>query len=149
MDTLVTSEATTAPTTRAARRHALVVGVPVTALAVAGTLWAVLKGGTTGNDQLGSLPYVAAVALIAGAVLFAWLVPARIAARGTGLPLAIVSVPLLVAFWSALPLLLAVAAILVGTAHRAYGGAQRGRALVAVILGATVVVFTVVAILVG
>jgi high-affinity Fe2+/Pb2+ permease len=45
---------------------------------------------------------VAAVAVIVGVVLFAWLVPNRVAARSTGLTLAIISVPLLYAFWSAL-----------------------------------------------
>jgi hypothetical protein len=146
MDSTLTT--TPAPVTTS-RRRAYVVGGLTTAVAVGGTLWAVLKAGTTGNSDLSSLAYVAAAALIVGVVLFVWLVPARITAGGSGLPFALVSVPLIYAFWSGLPLLVGVAAIQVATAHRSSGGAKRGRALAAIIIGAVTAILTIAGILVG
>jgi hypothetical protein len=108
-----------------------------------------LKAAHPEASQLNSLPYVAGAALIVGAVVFAWLVPARIAASGSGLPFAIVSVPLMAAFWSALPLLVGVAAILVVTAHRAAGGTRRGRALAAIIIACVTGGLTIMAVLAG
>ncbi len=104
---------------------------------------------TSDKSQLDSLAYVAGAALIVGIVLFAWLVPARIASRGTGLPFALVSIPLLYAFWSGIPILVGVAAILIGTAHRAAGAPKRGRALAAILVGALVALLTLTARLFG
>jgi hypothetical protein len=131
------------------RRRAYLIGAAATAVAVGGTLWAVLKGGSSDQSQLDSLAYVAGAALIVGIVLFSWLVPARIAARGTGLPFALVSIPLLYAFWSGIPILVGVAAILIGAAHRASGAPKRGRALAAMLVGAAVALLTLAAILFG
>lgn len=147
--TMTAAAPSSAPDTAAARRRSLLVGTAATAIAIGGAAWAVLKAAHPEASQLNSLPYVAGAALIVGAVLFAWLVPARIAASGSGLPFAIVSVPLMAAFWSALPLLVGVAAILVGTAHRAAGGTKRGRALAAIIIACVTGGLTIVAILVG
>ncbi len=137
------------PVSSAIRRRSLGVGAAATTVAAAGVLWAVLKDPTADSSRTTSLPYVVAVAVIAGGLLFAWLVPARIAANGTGLPLAIASVPLLYAVWSGLPFLLAVAAALLATAHRAAGGTKQGRALAAIIISGPVVVLTVMGILLG
>ena len=131
------------------RRRTYLIGAAATAVAVGGTLWAVLKGGSSDKSQLDSLAYVAGAALIVGIVLFSWLVPARIAARGTGLPFALVSIPLLYAFWSGIPILVGVAAILIGTAHRASGAPKAGRALAAMLVGAAVALLTLAAILFG
>jgi hypothetical protein len=109
----------------------------------------VLKGGTSDQSQLDSLVYVAAAALVVGIVLFSWLVPARIANRGTGLPFAIVSIPLLYAFWSGIPILVGVAAVLIGAAYRASGAPKRGRALAAIVVGAVVALLTLAAMLFG
>jgi hypothetical protein len=109
----------------------------------------VLKSGTSDSSETSSLPYVAGAAFIVGVVLFAWLVPARIAALGPGLSFAIVSVPLVAVFWSALSLLVAAAGILVALAHRAGGGPKSGRALAAIIVSSIVAVATVAAILLG
>ena len=98
---------------------------------------------------LHGLIYVVAVTVIAGILIFAWLVPARIAAGGTGLPLAILSVPLLYAFWSGLPLLVAAAAIVLAVAHRAGDAPHRGRALAAILIAAAVIALTIFAVLVG
>ena len=150
MDTTMTAAALSSPPdASAARRRSLVFGAIATAIAIGGALWAVLKVAHPEASQLNSLPYVAGAAVIVGVMLFAWLVPARTAAGGSGLPFAIVSIPLMVAFWSALPLLVAVAAILVGTAHRASGGTKRGRALAAIIIGCVTGGLTIVAVLVG
>ena len=76
-------------------------GAGAIGVAVAAALWAALKPQGNGSDVHG-LVYVVAVTVIAGILIFAWLVPARIG-RGTGLPLAVLSVPLLLyAFWSGL-----------------------------------------------
>ncbi len=131
-----------------ARRRALRAGAAATAVAVAAALWAALKPQGSGSDLHG-LIYVVAVTVIAGILIFAWLVPARIAAGGTGLPLAILSVPLLYAFWSGLPLLVAAAAIVLAVAHRAGDGAHRGRALAAILIAAAVIALTIFAVLVG
>ena len=88
-------------------------------------------------------------ALIVGVVLFAWLVPSRIASGGTGLPFALVSIPLLYAFWSGIPILVGVAAILIGVAHRGSGAPKRGRALTAIVIGAVIALLNTAAILVG
>ena len=131
------------------RRRAYGVGAAVTAVAVGGTLWAVLKGGSADQSQLDSLGYVAGACLIVGAALYGWLVPSRIEAGGTGLPFAMVSIPLLYAFWSGIPLLVGAAAILVGTAHRGAAGPKRGRALAAILIGALVALLNLAAILIG
>ena len=131
------------------RRRTYLIGAAATAVAIGGTLWAVLKGGSSDKSQLDSLAYVAGAALVVGIVLFSWLVPARIAARGTGLPFALVSIPLLYAFWSGIPILVGVAAILVGAAHRASGAPKRGRALAAILVGAVVALLTLAAVLFG
>jgi hypothetical protein len=149
VDTTLTSGTTAAPTISSARRRSLVAGAIITAIAIAGTQWAVLKSGTSDSSEMSSLPYVAGAAFIVGVVLFAWLVPARIAVLGSGLPFAIVSVPLVAVFWSALSLLVAAAGILVALAHRAGGGPKSGRALAAIIVSSIVAVATVAAILLG
>lgn len=149
MDTIATNTTATSTSNPSTdRRRTMLVGAAVTAVAVAGTLWAVLKSGTGDSSQVSTLPYVAAAALVVGVVLFAWLVPSRISARGTGLPFALVSIPLIAVYWSALPLLLAAAGVLIGLEHRA-GGAKRGRALAAVVIGSIVGVLTIAAILIG
>lgn len=147
----MTAQTVSAPTAApvAIRARSLWVGAVTTVLAIGGVLWSVLKSGTGDKSQVDSLPYVAAVALIVGAVLFAWLVPARAARHSTGLVFAIVSIPLLWAFWSALPLLVAVAAILLAATHRATGGAHRGRALAAIIIGVPVALLTLAGVLLG
>jgi hypothetical protein len=139
----------TASTTPSARRRSYFVGAAATALAVAGTQWAVLKDPHADSSQLNSLLYLGAAALIVGAALFAWLVPARIAANGTGLAFSIVSVPLLVAYWSALPMLFAVAAILIATAYRRSHTVKAGRSLTAIIIAAVVLIATIIGILFG
>ena len=149
METTTTAARSPAPAVSSARRRSLIAGAITTALAVAAALWAVLKAAHPEASQLSSLPYVAGAAFIAGLVLFAWLVPARVAAGGSGLPFAIISVPLMAAFWSALPLLVAVAAILVATAHRAGGGTKSGRALAAIIIACVTGGLTIIAVLVG
>ena len=149
METMTTAALSSAPAAGSARRRSLIVGAIATAFAVGAVLWAVLKAAHPEASQLSSLPYVAAAAFIVGAVLFAWLVPSRIAAGGSGLPFAIVSVPLMAVFWSALPMLVAVAAILVATAHRASGGAKRGRALAAIIIAGLTGGLTIIAVLIG
>ncbi len=148
MNTELTAQPETAAPT-AIRRRSLWVGAVTTIVGVAGVLWAVLKSSTADSSETSSLPYVAAVAVIVGVVLFAWLVPNRVAARSTGLTLAIISVPLLYAFWSALPLLVAVAAIVIATAYRPANGARRGRRLAALIVAVPVALVTLLAILVG
>lgn len=147
MNTTMSTDTTSAPSLT--RRRSYYVGAAATALAVAGTQWAVLKDPHADSSQLNSLLYVAAAALIVGAALFAWLVPARIAANGTGLAFAIVSVPLLVAYWSALPMLFAIAAILVATAYRRSHTVKAGRSLTAVIIAGAVLIATIVGILLG
>jgi hypothetical protein len=112
-------------------------------------VWAVLKSGTADKSQLDSLAYVVVAALIVCVVLSGWLVPNRIAAGGTGLPFALVSVPLLYAFWSGIPLLIGVAAILIGAAHRQVRRPKPGHALASVLVGSLVRVLTVAAILFG
>jgi hypothetical protein len=99
-----TTSVTHPPAVTQTRRRTYVIGACSTAIAVGGALWAVLKSGTADKSQLDSLAYVVIATLIVGVVVFAWLVPSRIAAGGTGLPLALVSVPLLYAFWSGIPL---------------------------------------------
>jgi hypothetical protein len=131
------------------RRLSLTVGAVTTVVAVAGVLWAVLKGSSADADQVSSLPYVASAAAIVGAVLFAWLVPVRAAAGSTGLAFALVSVPLLWAFWSGLPLLVAVAGVVIAARYRAAGGAHKGRALAAMIVGSAVGILTLAALLLG
>ena len=131
------------------RRRTYLIGAAANAVAVGGTFWAVLKGGTSDNSQLDSLAYVAGAALIVGIVLFAWLAPARIASRGTGLPFALVSIPLLYVFWSGIPILVGVAAILIGAALRAADAPKRGRALAVILVGAVVALLTLAAILFG
>jgi hypothetical protein len=138
-----------APARATARRRSLAVGAATVAVAVAAVLFAVLKGGSSDSSEVSTLPYVVAVAVVAGAGIFAWLVPARITAGGTGLPLAIIAIPFLAAFWSALPVLIGVGAILIGAAHRSSGGARPGRALAAIIVGAVVAVATIGAVVVG
>lgn len=147
MDTTLVTE--TPASIGSYRRRTYLIGAAATAVAVGGTLWAVLKGGTSDKSQLDSLVYVAAAALVVGIVLFSWLVPARIANRGTGLPFAIVSIPLLYAFWSGIPILVGVAAVLIGAAYRASGAPKRGRALVAILVGAVVALLTLAAMLFG
>jgi hypothetical protein len=132
----------------AARRRALQVGAAATALAVAAVLWAAYKPQAGGSDTQ-DLIYVIAAAVIAGGLLFAWLVPVRIAAGGTGLPLAVLSVPLIYVFWSGLPLITAAAAILLAVSHRAGGGARRGRALAAILISVPVMALTIIAVLLG
>ena len=138
-----------APIIASHRRRTYLVGAAATAIAVGGTLWAVLKSGGADKSQLDSLAYVAAAALIVGVVLFAWLVPNRITAGGTGLPFALISVPLLYAFWSGLPIVVGVAAVLIGAAHRASRGPRSGRALAAILIGASISALTLAAILIG
>jgi hypothetical protein len=142
-----TAPAATAPAL-AVRRRALLVGSAATALAVAAALWDAFKPQAGGADT-GGLLYVLAAAVVVGALVFAWLVPARLAAGGTGLPLAIVSVPLIYAFWSGLPLITAAAAILLAISHRTAGGARSGRALAAIIVSALAIALTVAAVLLG
>jgi hypothetical protein len=144
-----TTSVTHPPAVTQTRRRTYVIGACSTAIAVGGALWAVLKSGTADKSQLDSLAYVVIATLIVGVVVFAWLVPSRIAAGGTGLPLALVSVPLLYAFWSGIPLLVGVAAILIGTAHRQTRSPKPGRALASVLVGSLVAVLTVAAILFG
>jgi hypothetical protein len=147
VNSIVTHPAT--PPRAAARRRSLAIGAATVAIAVAAVLFAVLKGGTSGSSEVSSLPYVAAVAVLAGLFIFGWLVPARIAAGGTGLPLAIIAIPFLAAFWSALSLVLAAGAIVIAAAHRSGDGARPGRALAAIIIGALVAVATLGAVLAG
>jgi hypothetical protein len=132
------------------RRRSLGIGAAIMAVAIAAVLWAVLKSGSRADSsQLSSLPYVAAAAFGVGAAVFAWLVPARIAARGTGLIFAIVSVPFLAAYWSALSMIIGAGAVLVGLGYREGAGPKRGRALAAIIIGSLVCVATVGGVLVG
>ena len=144
-----TTLVTNAPAVTPTRRRTYVIGACSTAIAVGGALWAVLKSGTADKGQLDSLAYVIAAALVVGVVVFTWLVPSRIAAGGTGLPFALVSIPLLYAFWSGIPLLIGVAAILIGAAHRRTRRPKPGRALASVLVGSFVAVLTVAAILFG
>ena len=140
-----------APTHTSLARHrlTLAVGAATTALAVAGVLFAVLKSSDADASQRHSLPYLAAIALVAGIAVFGWLVPNRVAARSTGLPLALVSIPLIVAYWSALPLIGGVAAVLVATAYRDGDGPHQRRALAATVIGVAVSLLTVAAIIFG
>ena len=147
MNTKLSTDTINAPSSP--RRRPYFIGAAATAVAVVGTLWAVLKDPHADSSQLNSLLYVAAAALIVGAALFGWLVPARIAAHGTGLGLAIVSVPLLVAYWSALPMLFAIAAILVASAYRRSHTDKSGRSLTAVIIAGAVVIATIIGIVLG
>lgn len=144
-----TTAVTHPPAVAQSRRGTYLIGACSTAVAVGGALWAVLKSGTADTSQLDSLAYVVIAALIVGVVLFAWLVPSRIAAGGTGLPFALVSVPLIYVFWSGIPLLMGVAAILVGTAHRQTGRPKPRHALASVLVGSLVTVLTAAAILFG
>jgi hypothetical protein len=130
------------------RRRALQVGAAATVLAVAAALWAAYKPQAGGADTPG-LIYVIAAAVIAGGLIFAWLVPARMAAGGTGLPLAVLSVPLIYAFWSGLPLITAAAAILLAVSYRAGSGARKGRALAAILISMPVMAVTIIAVLLG
>jgi hypothetical protein len=132
----------------AARRLALRAGTAATAVAVGGALWDALKPQSGGSDLHG-LAYVLAVTVIAGVLIFALLVPARITAGGTGLPLAILSVPLIYAFWSGLPIITAAAAVVLAISHRAGGGTRPGQALAAILISATVIAVTVIAVLFG
>jgi hypothetical protein len=86
---------------------------------------------------------------VVGIVVFAWLAPMRIARGGTGLPFAIVSVPLIAAFWSSLSLVVAMAAVTVALAYRDGVGQKRGRAVAALVLGDLASVVTLGAILIG
>jgi hypothetical protein len=131
------------------RRQSLTVGAVTTAVTVAGVLYAVLKNPGADSSQTNSLPFVAGAAVVAGILVFAWLAPARIAAHGTGLPFAIISVPFIAAFWSGLPIVVAGGAVLIGYAYRQGEGSKRGRALAAIIIGGLVAVLTLGAILVG
>ena len=146
MDTTVAPQV---PAVTPARHRTYVIGACSTAIAVGGALWAVLKSGNADQSQLDSLAYVLVAALIVGVVLFAWLVPSRIAAGGTGLPFALVSIPLLYAFWSGIPLLIGVAAILIGAAHRQTRRPKPRRAAASIVVGSLVAVLTVAAILFG
>jgi hypothetical protein len=137
-----------AATTGPARRRTRWVGAVTTAVAVAGVVWAVVKPPSIDATQLQTLPYVAAVAVIVGALLFGWLVPARLAAGDTGLPLAILAVPMVLAFWSGLPILFAGAAILLASAHRSARGGSPGRALAAIVLATLTTAAAVTAILI-
>jgi hypothetical protein len=131
------------------RRRSLIVGAATTAVTIAGVLYAVLKGSGTDPGQLGTLPLVAAAAVVAGAVVFAWLAPARMAAGGTGLPLALASLPFIAAFWSGISIIIAAGAILVGLAYRGSAGPKQGRALAAIIIGGLVAAATLGAIVIG
>ena len=84
-----------------------------------------------------------------GALIFAWLVPARVSRAGTGLPLAIISVPLIAVYWSGLSIIVGVAAMLVALAYRDGSGPKRGRALSAIIVGGIASLLTLVAIAIG
>jgi hypothetical protein len=132
----------------AARRLALRAGTAATAIAAGAALWAALKPQSGGSDLHG-LAYVLAVTVIAGALIFVWLVPARVAAGGSGLPLAILSVPLIYAFWSGLPIVTAAASMVLATSHRAGGGTRPGQALAAILISATVIAATIIAVLFG
>jgi hypothetical protein len=148
MDTAVSSPAsrTTQP---GVRRRSLTVGAATIAVTVAGVLFAVLKSNNAHDNQVSTLPYVAAVAVVVGALIFAWLVPARVSRAGTGLPLAIISVPFIAVYWSGLSIIVGVGAILVALAYREGTGPKRGRALAAVIAGGIASLVTLVAIVVG
>jgi hypothetical protein len=120
-----------------------------TAVTVAAVLYAVLKSPHPDSSQTSTLPYVAGAVVVVGVVLFGWLVPARAAAGGTGLPFALVSVPFVAAYWSGLSIVIAAAAILVALTHRAESGQKRGRALAAIIISALICAATLGAIVVG
>jgi hypothetical protein len=149
MNAIASEPGTSSPSMSGLRRRSLAVGALATAVTVAAVLFAVLKSPHPDSSQTSTLPYVAGAVVLAGIVVFGWLVPMRMAARGTGLPFAIVSVPFVAAYWSGLSIVIAAGAILVALTHRADAGQKRGRALAAVILGALVLVVTLGAIVVG
>jgi hypothetical protein len=130
-------------------RRSLIVGAATTAVTIAGVLFAVLKAPGADSSQTSSLPFVAGAAVVVAVVIFAWLAPARMAANGTGLPFAIVSLPFIAVFWSGISIIIAAAAVLVGFAYRASSGPKQGRALAAIIVGSLVAVLTLGAIVVG
>lgn len=49
-------------------------------------------------------------------MIFAWLAPARMAPKGTGLPFAIVSLPFIAVVWSGISIIIPAGAILIGFA---------------------------------
>jgi len=57
-----------APARATARRRSLAVGAATVAVAVAAVLFAVLKGGSSDSSEVSTLPYVVAVAVVAGAL---------------------------------------------------------------------------------
>jgi hypothetical protein len=131
------------------RRRSVIVGAATTAITIAGVLYAVLKSSSADSSQLSSLPFVAGAAVVVAIVVFAWLVPARMAANGTGLLFAIVSLPFIAAFWSGISIIIAAGAVLVGLAYRASAGPKQGRALAAIVIGGLVAVLTLGAIVIG
>ncbi len=148
MDTTVSRPASRA-TQLGIRRRSLTVGAAATAVTVAGVLFAVLKSNNAHSSQLSSLPYVVAAVVLVSALTFAWLVPARVSAAGTGLPLAIVSVPLIAVYWSGISIVVGVGAILVALAYREGTGPKRRRALAAAVVGGLASLITLVAMVIG
>src|SRR5277367_6526620 len=132
-----------------ARRRSLTVGAATTAVTVAGVLFAVLKSNDAHSSQLNSLPYVVAAVVIVSALTFAWLVPARVSAAGTGLPLALVSVPFIAVYWSGISIVVGVGAILIALAYREGAGPKRRRALAAIIVGGLASLLTLGAMVIG
>jgi hypothetical protein len=148
MNTAVPSP-TSGATQPGARRRSLTIGAATTAVVVAGVLFAVLKSSNADSSQLNSLPYVVATAVIVSALTFGWLVPARVSAAGTGLPWALVSVPLIAVYWSGISIVVGVGAILIALAYREGTGPKRRRALAAIIVGSLASLVTLLAMVIG
>jgi hypothetical protein len=130
------------------RKRAWQFGAPAITVAVAAALWAAYKPQQGGPDT-GGLAYVIIATVIIGCLIFALLVPARLKAGGTGLPLAILSIPLIYAFWSGLPLITGTAAIALATAHRAPEAEHGGPAISAIVVASLTMAVCVIAVLSG
>ncbi len=123
------------------------IGVMAVSVAVLMAVFSVV-GGENQDEQLGTLWFTVPFAIIAGALVFAWLVPwaKRTAPAGanrpvrTGLVMSVLGLLSIVAFWSGLPVILGAGGVALGQTRREDATAGHGGiSLAAVALGALAV----------
>jgi hypothetical protein len=134
----MTQTITSTETANTDRIRSLRWGAPAVVAAAALSVFSVYGDGTLSGSQQASqeaaLPWIIAVAVIVGGLLFGLAVPRLLRSRsmsGWALALGLVGVVALVAYWSGLPVVFGAAALLVGINARRLARVDGGTARLA------------------